>query len=56
VNLIWRTSPDLQTWGLGSNPVGFVLLSTCVKIFLTLSVAVMPAPLPAFAECLEFTV
>lgn len=56
VNLIWRMGPDLQTWGLGLNPVDLVLRSACVKIFLTLNLAATPAPVPIFAEHLEFTV
>lgn len=47
---------DLQAWGLSLNPVDFVLWSTFVKIFLSLNLAVTPAPVPIFAEDLEFTV
>lgn len=44
VNLIWRMGPDLQMWGLSLNPVDFVSRFTCVTAFLTLSLAVTPAP------------
>lgn len=56
INLTWRMGTDLQAWGLSSNPVDFVLWSTFVKIFLSLNLAVTPAPVPIFAEDLEFTV